>query len=114
VSRAVSAFFVLYVLIAGIILMNVVIAVLLDEFIECITEEKESIAKKLVSRLSPSPLLLCALLPASFSLLDPLRLTHTHSQSLSLFALAAIRHSKRRRIMQPSECLVTWSLTFNL
>ena len=40
-NRSISTFFVTYVIIAGVILMNVVVAVLLDEFIECITEEKE-------------------------------------------------------------------------
>ena len=40
-DRSISTFFVTYVIIAGVILMNVVVAVLLDEFIECITEEKE-------------------------------------------------------------------------
>ena len=39
--RSISTFFVTYVIITGVVLMNVVVAVLLDEFIECITEEKE-------------------------------------------------------------------------
>jgi hypothetical protein len=44
--KATAAFFVLYFLVAGIILINVVIAVLLDEFIESISKEKEKLGEQ--------------------------------------------------------------------
>jgi voltage-gated sodium channel len=46
-DKATAAFFVLYVLVTTVILINVVIAVLLDEFIECISRQKEKQAAQL-------------------------------------------------------------------